>query len=37
MAELPVIKRLRKEAEQINRELTIDLPRSSNAPARTAI
>jgi len=27
MAELPVIKRLRKEAEQINRELTIDLPK----------
>jgi len=27
MAELPVLKRLRKEVEQINRELTIDLPR----------
>ena len=27
MAELPVIKRLRKEAENIKRELTIDLPK----------
>jgi transcription elongation factor GreA len=27
MAELPVIKRLRKEAENINRELTIELPK----------
>jgi transcription elongation factor GreA len=27
MAELPVIKRLRKEAETINRELTIELPK----------